>query len=206
MRLDSPVVLLGPAAAGKSTVGALLAARLGVPFVDVDAVAEPFYAEVGWSIERLVTRVREVGRVAAEREWEPARAHAVVRVVAAHPGAVIALGAGHGSYTRAEPFERVRSALADASDVVLLLPSPDRDASLRTLRARSLRTKGTGWVVDGHDLLAEWVDDRGTRALARRVVHTDGLDPDATADAVLIGLAGPSGYGPVDDPATSASG
>lgn len=189
MHLDSPVVLVGPAAAGKSTVGALLATRLAVPFIDVDAVADPYYAEVGWSIDRLVARVRAVGRVAAEREWEPARAHAVERVVAAHPDAVIALGAGHSSYTRADLRARVGAALAAASDVILLLPSPDRDASLSALRARSLATKGTGWVVDGHDLLAGWVDDTGVRALARRTVHTDGLDPDETADLVLAGLA-----------------
>jgi hypothetical protein len=192
VRLDSPVVLVGPAAAGKSTVGALLATRLDVPFVDVDAVADPYYTEVGWSTDRLVARIRAVGRVAAEREWEPARAHAVHRVVAAHPDAVIALGAGHTSYTRADLRAQVGRALAAASDVVLLLPSADRDASLSVLRARSLAAKGTDWVADGYDFLAgwvdEWVDDAGARALARRTVHTDGLDPDQTADLVLAGL------------------
>lgn len=188
MHLDSPVVLIGPAAAGKSTVGALLAERLGVPFVDLDAVAGAFYPEVGWSVERLVARVGDVGRVAAEREWEPARAHAVERVVATAPGAVIALGAGHTSYTRPELRERIRRALATASDVVLLLPSPDRDASLATLRERSVRTKGRTWVADGHDLLAEWVDDTAVRALADLVVHTDGRTPGETADAVLAAV------------------
>lgn len=189
MRPDSPLVLIGPAAAGKSTVGPLLATRLDVPFVDLDAVADPLYAEVGWSVERLVARIQEVGRVAAEREWEPARAHAVARAVQVYPGAVIALGAGHASYTRPELREQVRSALA-AADVVLLLPSPDRDATLVALRERSARTKGTTWVVDGHDLLAEWVDDDAMRALADRVVHTDGQNPDQTADAVLAGTTG----------------
>ena len=38
---DSPaVVLVGPPAVGKSTVGALLAGRLGVSFCDVDTVIE----------------------------------------------------------------------------------------------------------------------------------------------------------------------
>ena len=38
--MSAPVVLVGAPGSGKSTVGALLAARLGVPFVDVDAVIE----------------------------------------------------------------------------------------------------------------------------------------------------------------------
>jgi len=36
--VDRPIVLVGAPGSGKSTVGALLAARLGVPFRDVDAV------------------------------------------------------------------------------------------------------------------------------------------------------------------------
>ncbi|GAA1431054.1 shikimate kinase AroK [Microlunatus lacustris] len=38
--MSSPVVLVGAPGSGKSTIGALLAARLGVPFADVDAEIE----------------------------------------------------------------------------------------------------------------------------------------------------------------------
>lgn len=185
------VVLLGPAAAGKSTVGELLAGRTASGFVDLDEVADPYYLEVGWSIDRLVRRIGEVGRLAAEREWEPARAHAVERVVEDHPGSVLALGAGHASYTRPELVERVRSALVGVPHVVLLLPSPDRDVTLDALRQRSEQTKGTGWIVDGHDLLAEWVDDQGMRSLATGTVFTDGQTPDETTDVLARMLHGP---------------
>ena len=36
--VEGPIVLVGAPGAGKSTVGALLAERLGVPFRDADAV------------------------------------------------------------------------------------------------------------------------------------------------------------------------
>ena len=38
--MSAPVVLVGAPGSGKSTVGALLAERLGLPFADVDAVIE----------------------------------------------------------------------------------------------------------------------------------------------------------------------
>jgi len=181
-RAVAPVlVLLGPAATGKSMLGELVAGLLGVAFVDLDAVADRYYPEVGWSVDRLVERIAVVGRVAAEREWEPARAHAVERAVADHPGAVLALGAGHASYTDPACMDRVRAALAPVPHVVLVLPGADREHALTVLRARSVASKGTDWVRDGHDFLAEWFDDAGTRGLAHRTFLTGADDPAASA-------------------------
>ena len=185
------LVLVGPPAAGKSTLGALVAERVGAPFVDLDAVGDRYYAEVGWSVDRLVGRIAEVGRVAAEREWEPARAHAVRRVVADAPGAVVALGAGHTAYVEAGHRDAVREALAVVPHVVLVLPSADRGDALGTLRERSVATKGTDWVRDGHDLLAGWVDDPGTRALATSTLVTGAQTPDAAAARLADLVAGP---------------
>ncbi|RMI09309.1 shikimate kinase [Cellulomonas triticagri] len=183
------LVLVGPVATGKSTLGAAVATALGVPFVDVDGVGDRYYAEVGWSIDRLVARSAAVGRLAAEREWETARAHAVARVVAEHPGAVVALGAGHTSYVDPDHARHVRTVLAAVPHVVLVLPCADRDAALAVLRRRSLATKGRDWVVDGHDLLAEWVDDPTTRTVATDVLLTGDEGPDASA-ARLLDLLG----------------
>ncbi len=188
--LDAPwLVLIGPAGAGKTTLGDAVARLTGRPFVDIDAVAGPYYEEVGWSVSRLRERIRQVGRVAAESEWEPARAHAVERVVADHPGAVIALGAGHTCYSDSGHAARVRAALDRCSTVLFVLPDPDVARSLENLRVRSARTKGTDWIVDGHDFLSEWLHDTFSRSLATRIVHTVGETPRQTAERV-VRLAG----------------
>ncbi|MEU5859971.1 shikimate kinase [Nonomuraea sp. NPDC047529] len=186
MRAAPWMILIGPAATGKSTLGEGMASATGRSFVDLDAIGGGYYAEVGWDMDRLRSRIRAVGRVAAEREWEPARAHAVERAVADHPDAVVALGAGHSHYTRPDLFRRVRTALAPVEHVVLVLPCSDEERSVRILRRRSLATKRTDWIgADGHDFLAEWVRDPGTRTLATTVLHTDG-DPPARTLARLL--------------------
>jgi hypothetical protein len=179
------MVLVGPAATGKSTLGELVAARLQRPFLDLDAVAGPYYTEAGWSIARLIERITAVGRLAAEIEWEPARAHAVARVIDDHPDTVIALGVGHTSYTDPELRGRVRTVLERCPDVVHILPSPDRDQSLSVLRERCIASKGGPWIVDGHDFLAAWLDDPTPGQVATRTVYTLGQTPDQTVERLL---------------------
>jgi shikimate kinase len=75
------VVIIGPVAVGKSTVGAALAAHLEVPFVDLDEVSSPYYAEVEQSVDQLIKRAATHGFVEAHRWWQPARMHAANMVL-----------------------------------------------------------------------------------------------------------------------------
>lgn len=106
-------------------------------------------------------------------------------MVADHPGAVIALGAGHTGYTRGEHLARVRTALRRCRDVVHVLPSPDRDRVLAVPRERCVTGKGRTWIVDRHDFLASWLDDHGTRLVATRAVCTGTDTPERTAERLL---------------------
>ncbi|WP_225101135.1 AAA family ATPase [Streptomyces sp. CoH27] len=181
------MVLIGPAGTGKTTLGREIAARTQRPFIDLDALADEYYAQVGWSIARLRERIAAVGRLAAEAEWEPARAHAVACAVADHREAIIALGAGHTSYTGHQQLATVRTALSCCPDVIRLLPSPNRGTSLSVQRQRCMASKGRSWIIDGHDFLAHWLDDNGTRLVATRTVYTLDETPAQTAARLLRG-------------------
>ena len=80
------IVLVGPPSAGKSSAGALLAAELGVPFADTDAlVAEAAHKPVGdIFIDDGELVFREFERGAVARGLEAVRAD----------GGVLALGSG----------------------------------------------------------------------------------------------------------------
>jgi shikimate kinase len=179
------MILVGPLAAGKSTLGALVAERLGRPFVDIDDIAWSYCAEVGWTLDRLLERDEAVGWAGAEREWEPARAHAVERVVADHPDAVIALGAGYTSFTAPEYADRVRRALALVPDVVHLVPSPDPARSVTVLRGRATASRGKDWIIEGHDWIARWVADPLAAEVAAATLFTDGMSPEQSAEQLV---------------------
>ncbi|MEN9644671.1 MAG: hypothetical protein RL238_1340 [Actinomycetota bacterium] len=179
------VVLIGPVAAGKSSVGAALASLLGRPFVDLDEVAAGYYDEAGQPVSALIDHAVADGFVAAHRWWQPARAHAVQRVVEEFGGAVVALGAGHSHFEDDAFIVTVEQTLADAL-VVLLLPEPDVDASVDCLRRRCVAERGADqdWLHDEVDFIRDWVVSAQNRSLADVVVYDRGRSIREVADEV----------------------
>jgi shikimate kinase len=89
---QSPIFLLGFMASGKSTVGPVLAAKLGRLFIDLDRVIE---AKVGSTITELIAREGEERFRQIETE--------TLREAASRGGAIIAPGGG--AITRPENRE-----------------------------------------------------------------------------------------------------
>lgn len=178
------VVLIGPVGSGKTTIGKLVALKLRLPLVDMDAICGRYYAEVGRTLAEWNTRM-ESGRLEASRWLAPALAHATERLVSEYRGSPISLGAGHTHYEEPELFERVRYALEPFGSVVLLLPEADHARSIEILRKRSMRERGQDWIWDGHDFFARWVTDTCNWELADHVVYTEGRTPEQTCEEVL---------------------
>jgi shikimate kinase len=94
---DSAIVLVGPPSSGKSTVGRLLAERLGIEFVDVDDVIE----------ERAGKPIAEIFAVEGEPYFRELETEATVALLADEQSRqVISLGGG------AVTSEQIRAALA----------------------------------------------------------------------------------------------
>lgn len=159
------VVLVGFMGAGKTTVGRILAERLGLPFVDADLLIE----------QRLGRPIRDVFATEGEayfREFE----HEVVRGLVRGPDAVIALGGG----ALGDP--RTRAALRDARVVYLRVDFAESmarvgaDGNRPVLARPDLREVYRRRLRDYEDVAVLSVD-------------TAGRHPDAVATQVLAGLA-----------------
>lgn len=162
------LVLVGPPGAGKTTVGTVVAAQLGVPFLDTDQAIE---ASAGKTVADIFIEDGE------ERFRELERA-AVRDALAGHAG-VVALGGG------AVLAEETRQVLRDAPVVALQVTLTDAVARVGLARDRPLlldspRARIAAMLRDRAPLYAE---------VARRSVTTADRPPDDVAAEILEWLS-----------------
>ncbi len=184
----SEIILIGPSGTGKSTIGKLLAERLAVPQISLDEWRWAYYLEVGYDAQ-LARQIREAhGFPALIQYWAQFNFHAVERVLAEHHDCVIDFGAGHSIYDDEQDFKRVQKVLAPYANVLLLLPSPDLDESVRILTERQqhsapIADRGIiGGIVEHH------VRHHSNPDLAKIVIYTKGKTPEETCDELMSRL------------------
>jgi shikimate kinase len=113
------IQLIGPGGAGKSTIGALLAERLDVTFLDLD--------------RHVVGRVGDISEYISRHGYEPyarenVEAYCSVFREGIRPG-VVALSSGFMTYASdAHPeYGRIRRELEECAQTFVLLPSLNRE-------------------------------------------------------------------------------
>ncbi|HTJ39711.1 MAG TPA: shikimate kinase [Dactylosporangium sp.] len=154
-------VIVGAPGAGKTTVGELLAARLGVPFRDADAVIE----------ERAGKPIPEIFFDEGEEHFRALETAALVAELAGFDG-VLALGGG------AVLAEENRKALAGHTVVYLAVEFADAVSRVGLGAGRPLL------AINPRATLKHLLDQRRPlyEAVATITVSTDGREPEEIAD------------------------
>jgi shikimate kinase len=173
---DAPIFLIGFMASGKTSVGKLLAARLGFAFVDLDEVIA---AAAGATIPEIFAREGE----AAFRRRESA----AVRAAASEQRTVIATGGGAACRE-----ENLATMLGEGRVVALIVSAEEAVRRAGATSGRPLLDGQADPAGAARVLLAQR-DPFYARAHVR--VDTDGRAPDEIAEAVLRALAGTAGGG-----------
>ena len=157
-------VLVGFMGAGKTTVGRIIAERLGQPFVDSDVLIE----------QRLGREIRDIFATEGEayfRELE----HATVADLVRGPEAVIALGGG------AVEDRRTRAVLRNARVIYLRVSYDQAMSRIQGDRFRPLLSRPD--LDDVYQRRLPIYED-----VSVFTIDTDGRRPDAIADEVLAEL------------------
>jgi shikimate kinase len=159
------IVLTGFMGSGKTTLGPLLAARLGWSFIDVDDVIE---AEAGITIAELFARHGE----AAFRERE----RATIARLAAGDSLVLALGGG------AIEHQATRTLLLAAPGTLLV----HLEVELATTLNRCQGTEQTRPILADHaNLAARYQRRLPLYRMAHVSIPVDSLTPDEAVNAIL---------------------
>ncbi len=186
--MPSDIILIGPVRTGKTTLGQLLAEKLGLRRVAPDELRWTYYKEVGYD-EDLAQRIRQTGGfVALVFYWKLFDAYAVERVLADHRDCVIDFGAGHSVYESKELFARVQRALTPYPNVVLILPSPDAEESIQILNERTKDLVGS--FGQGFNWNEYFVRHRSNYDLAKFIVYTKGKTPEESRNEILRLVSG----------------
>jgi shikimate kinase len=164
------IVLIGFMGAGKTTVGRLLAAKLGIPFTDSDQVIEK-------RAGRPIPRIFADGGEPAFRQLE----HQVIAGLLAGPDAVLALGGGAASH----PL--TRSLLAPVPVVYLRVGYAEAMSRVGGDKDRPMLARP--------DVPALYAQRQSLYAsLATVTVDTDARPPEEIALEVLAALDGPRAH------------
>jgi shikimate kinase len=159
------IVLTGFMGSGKSTVGPLLAGRLGWKFLDVDDVVE---AEAGATIAELFARHGEA--------WFREREQATIARLCAGEALVLALGGG------AIEHAGTRALLLTASGTLLV----HLEVELATTLARCRGTENTRPILaDQANLATRYARRLPLYRTAHVSIPVDALTPAEAVDAIL---------------------
>jgi shikimate kinase len=169
-RSASHIVLVGLMGAGKSTVGRILASRLGRVFIDTDAMVEDgelmTIAELFATLGEPAFRMLEVDAV------RDAVASPLLSVIAVGGGAVVdpqnresLSEAGHVVWLRARP-ETLAARVGDGASRPLLVSSPVESLARLSAERDAAYHDVADVIVDVDDLSASEVADRVVAELA----------------------------------------
>ncbi len=182
--MNKKILLIGPIRSGKSTLGRLIAEKLGLPQYPIDGYRWKYYEEIGYDPSLAQKIGEEEGFLGVYKYWKPFEAHAVERLLSDTQEGVIDFGAGHSVYENDTLFAKVQKALEPCSNVILLLPSPDLEESIQILNDRT-----KGFIREGFDFHDHFVKHPSNHLLAKITHYTKDKNPEESRDELIAKLS-----------------
>lgn len=178
--MNSEIILIGPIGSGKSTLAELLYMRTMLPHRPMDLLRWKYFDEIGYDRETAHQRYISEGIWGLYRYWKPFEAYAVRRVFEDFNESIFDFGASQSVYEDDKLFRQVQGILEPHPHVILLLPSPDREESIRILHARIDYASEEQSEINEH-----FIRHHSNYDLAKYTAYNKDKTPDETCDEVL---------------------
>jgi hypothetical protein len=176
------VVLIGPIRTGKSTLAAQLAVDLGWPRQSLDDLRWSYYRESGFDFGYSAS-LEQAARWDELRLYRSAHDPCAIRRVLEDYGAghVVDFGGSHSLYEDEARLAAVKRILDPHPYVVLVLPCPDPQDSLRVLNER----RGGPHLLYGFDLNERMLRHRSNYELAKQMIYNHGKTVEQTSRELI---------------------
>lgn len=182
-KMPTEIILIGPPMAGKSTLAQSLARETNLPWFNLDELRWGYMKEIGYD-KALDDEIRRRGGFLARAlYWQLFGPYVIERFLAEHSHCIMDFGGGHTVYDSQESHNRVKRALAPYPNVILVLPSPDPEKSIKILSDRLALEP----VELNFDFSRHFVEHPANHELAKHIIYTEGKSVDEST-AEILGL------------------
>lgn len=179
--MEKPIILIGPMAAGKSSVAQELGVLTKIPRRPMDRLRWYYYFKNGFSLEAELemenfTQVTEY--------WKPFELKAVTSIIEEFPDSIIDFGAGHSYYPDEAMLTTAENILSDFPNIFLLLPSDDKEESLQICNERLKNRKKEELSEEEKLANKNFVFHKSNETLAKHTIYSKGKTPLDVAEEI----------------------
>lgn len=168
-------------ATGKSTIAKALGKLIPLEQVPLDRVRWYYYLRNGYSIkyDDSINDFHE-----KMKYWKPFEVKAVKSVLEEFPNSIIDFGAGHSYFIEASQFNEVSNCLAPYKNIFLLLPSEDKEESLKICNDRLKERLKRELDFTEIEANREFIFHQSNYNLAKHIIYTKDKTPEETAKEI----------------------
>lgn len=173
------IILIGPIAVGKTTTAKLLSKKLNKPFVSIDDLRFDYYKEIGYNHDYMEELHKKAGIFAIFQYGKIFDSHSIERILEDHQDCVFDFGGGNIIAGFDFDIKRIKKALAPYKNIVLLLPSADKEESLEFIyKRRDIKPSDK-------EFIKYLVFNHSNEEVANHIVFVKGKTPEEVCNEVL---------------------
>lgn len=174
------IILIGPVAVGKTTTAKLLSKKLNKPFVSLDDVRFDYYKEIGYDNDHMKQLHEKAGIMAIFQYGKIFDAHSIERILEDHQNCIFDFGGGNIVSGFEFDFDRIKHALDPYENIVFLIPSADKEESLKFIYKRQ------NIKPSDRELIEYLVYSHSNDEVAKHTVFVKDKTPEEVCDEVLL--------------------